>query len=231
MEILVAHTHADLGRDAASVLYDEGYDVERCALDPASGPSIATVEDRALLALVIADVERDVVLSMLGRLDIALLKTPCLVIWNTAERLDRIAALRAGADDVLPLPCHADELAARFHAVMRRSKRNWDRRLRVGRLVLNLDRRAAALDRKRLPLSQREFRLLEVLALRKGAVIRREALLRAVYNDLEEPDRPEPKIIDVYVARLRKKLLLASGGSTFIQPMSGGGFRLTDPSA
>lgn len=229
MEILVSHTHADLGRDAASVFYDEGYDVTRRTLDLAVGPSVAEIEAHALLALVVAERPPESVLGLLRRIDVALLKTPCLLIWDVEARADRVSALRAGVDDVLSAPCHADELAARFHAVLRRSKRNWDRRLRVGGLVLNLDRRSATIDRKRVPLTTREFRVLEVLALRKGSVLQREALLRAVYSDTDEPDRPDAKIIDVFVAKLRRKLLSASSGSTFIQPVAGGGFRLKDP--
>jgi len=116
-------------------------------------------------------------------------------------------------------------LMARIQAIVRRSYGHADSTLRIGRLTLDLQREAAAIDGVPVPLKRNEYRFLELLAMRKGKLVTRDAVLDHLY---EGRDEPCPKIIDVYICKLRKKLAAASGGDNFIQTVWGRGHILCD---
>jgi two-component system cell cycle response regulator CtrA len=79
-----------------------------------------------------------------------------------------------------------------------------------------------------VPLTGKHYKVLELLSLRKGFVLTKEMFLDHVYGGVDEPD---PKIIDVYVCKLRKKLARTAGGSRCIEPVWGRGYTLRDPAA
>ena len=68
--------------------------------------------------------------------------------------------------------------------------------------------------------------MLELLSLRKGTFLTREVLLNHLYGGMDEP---EPKIIDVFICKLRKKLANASSGKNYIETAWGGGYVLREP--
>jgi len=76
-----------------------------------------------------------------------------------------------------------------------------------------------------VPLTTREFQLLELLALRQGSTITKEMILNRMYGGMDEP---ELKIIDVYICKLRKKLAAASGGKDYIETVWGRGYMLRE---
>ena len=80
---------------------------------------------------------------------------------------------------------------------------------------------------KRVPLTTREYQLLELLAGRQGSTITKEMILNQMYGGMDEP---ELKIIDVYICKLRKKLGEVSRGKDYIETVWGRGYMLRDPS-
>lgn len=152
--------------------------------------------------------------------------TPVLVLTGDAGTEDKLRCFGLGADDFLPKPFHGEELIARIRAIVRRSHGHADSMVHVGRLSVNLDEKSAAVDEVPLSLSPREYQILEVLALRKGATVTKEAFLNHLYGGLDEP---EPKVIDVYVCKIRRKLQDALGPGQHIETVWGRGYSLRDP--
>ena len=118
---------------------------------------------------------------------------------------DRVAGLDTGADDYLVKPFAFPELSARIRALLRRGKSEPVASLRIGTLEIDPVTRTVLREGLRLELTVREFELLEFLARNKGRVVSREMLARDVWK---EPGRATPldNVIDVHMARLRKKL-------------------------
>jgi two-component system cell cycle response regulator CtrA len=105
---------------------------------------------------------------------------------------------------------------------------NGDRRgaISTGKLVVNLDNRAASVDDRQVRLTNKEYNILELLSLRKGTTLTKEMFLNHLYSGVDEP---ELKIIDVFVCKLRKKLAQATGGKHYIETVWGRGYVLRDP--
>ena len=159
--------------------------------------------------------------DVLRKLRVSKVKTPILILSGLAAIEDKIKGLGFGADDYMTKPFHKDELVARIHAIVRRSKGhaqsviNTDDLLHQSRHQNGRDqRRARAFDRK-------EYQMLELLALRKGMTLTKEMFLSHLYGGMDEP---EVKIIDVFICKLRKKLANASGGKDYIETIWGRGY-------
>jgi two-component system cell cycle response regulator CtrA len=100
--------------------------------------------------------------------------------------------------------------------------------IRIGRLDINLDApRFVTVDGKPVPLTGKEFGILELLTLRKGTIVTKEMFLDHLYSGRDEPSL---KIIDVFLCKLRKKLAQATGGHHFIETVWGRGWVLRDDS-
>jgi DNA-binding response OmpR family regulator len=98
--------------------------------------------------------------------------------------------------------------------------------IRTGRLLVDLEARVASIGDQPVRLTPKEYAVLELLCLRKGATLTKEMFLDHLYGRMNEP---EPKIIDVFVCKLRKKIAKASGGSHYIETIWGRGYVLRDP--
>jgi len=97
--------------------------------------------------------------------------------------------------------------------------------IRTGKLVVNLDAQVVSVDDRPVLLSGKEYGILELLSLRKGTILTKEMFLNHLYGGMHEP---ELKIIDVFVCKLRKKLVQATGGSHYIETVWGRGYVLRD---
>jgi DNA-binding winged helix-turn-helix (wHTH) protein len=86
--------------------------------------------------------------------------------------------------------------------------------IRTGKLAVNLDTRVVSVDNQPVHLTGKEYAILELLSLRKGTIVTKEMVLDHLYGEMDEP---EPKIIDVFVCHLRKKLARATGGNHYIE--------------
>ena len=164
--------------------------------------------------------------EVLRSLRSAKVRTPVLILSGLASIEDKIRGLGLGADDYLSKPFHKDELIARIHALVRRSKGHADSVIAIGDLIINLEFRYVEVQGRKLHLTGKEYQMLELLALRIGSTLTKEMFLNHLYGDMDEP---EAKIIDVFICKLRKKLANASGGQDFIETIWGRGYTLREP--
>lgn len=156
------------------------------------------------------------------------INTPVLVLTGDGSTDHKLRCFKLGADDFLPKPANCDELIARIRAIVRRTYGHAAPVLQVGRLSINLDDRTARVDDVPLNLSHCEYQTLEVLALQKGETVTKEAFLNHLYGGIREP---EPKVIDVYICKIRKKLDEALGAGPHIETIWGRGYALRQPAA
>jgi two-component system cell cycle response regulator CtrA len=164
--------------------------------------------------------------EVLRTLRVSKVETPILILSGANGIEDKVKGLGFGADDYLTKPFHKDELVARIHAIVRRSQGHAQSVVQVGDLVVDLDKKTATVDGSQVSLTGKEYRMLEVLCLRKGSTITKEMFLNQLYGGLDEP---EIKIIDVFMCKLRKKLANASGGKEYIETVWGRGYQLRVP--
>ena len=128
--------------------------------------------------------------------------TPILMLTARAGVEDRVAGLDAGADDYLKKPFAAAELAARVRALLRRGPRLVESRLTLGPIEIDAASRLAVAGGRELPLTAREFDILEVLARHRGRIVTRSNLLIAVWGEGVNSGES----LDVLLTRLRRKL-------------------------
>jgi two-component system cell cycle response regulator CtrA len=163
--------------------------------------------------------------EVLRSLRVSKVKTPVLVLSGMSSIEDKVKGLGFGADDYLTKPFHKDELIARIHAIVRRSKGHAQSVITIDDLIVNLDQKTVEVGGARVLLTGKEFQMLELLALRKGSAITKEMFLNHLYGGMDEP---ELKIIDVFICKLRKKLANASQGKNYIETIWGRGYVLRE---
>lgn len=164
--------------------------------------------------------------EVLRTLRLSKVKTPILILSGLAGIEDKVRGLGFGADDYLTKPFHKDELVARIHAIVRRSKGHAQSVITTGDVTVNLDTKTVEVDTQRVHLTGKEYQMLELLSLRKGTTLTKEMFLNHLYGGMDEP---ELKIIDVFICKLRKKLSAATSGSNYIETVWGRGYVLRDP--
>ena len=136
-------------------------------------------------------------------------------------RDDKIKGLGFGADDYMTKPFHKDELVARIHAIVRRSRGHVQSVINTDDLCANLDTKMVEINGSRVDVTGKEYQMLELLAIRRGSTLTKEMLLSHLYGGMDEP---EVKIIDVFICKLRKKLANTSGGKDYIETVWGRGY-------
>jgi two-component system, cell cycle response regulator CtrA len=164
--------------------------------------------------------------EVLRRLRLSQVRTPTLILSGLAGIQDKVKALGLGADDYMTKPFHKDELVARIHAIVRRSKGYARSVVQAGDLILNLDSKTVDVNGARVHLTRKEFQMLELLCLRNGTSVSKEMFLTDLYGGIDEPNS---KIIDVFICNLRKKLGRASFGKNYIKTEWGRGYVLQQP--
>jgi two-component system cell cycle response regulator CtrA len=164
--------------------------------------------------------------DVLRQLRLARIETPILILSGADDTESKIKGFGFGADDYLTKPFHREELVARIHAIIRRSKGHSQSVIRTGLINVNLDAKTVDVASKTVHLTGKEYQMLELLSLRKGTTLTKEMFLNHLYGGMDEP---ELKIIDVFICKLRKKLSEATGGETYIETVWGRGYVLRDP--
>jgi two-component system cell cycle response regulator CtrA len=154
-------------------------------------------------------------------------ETPVLILSGLTRPQAKVKGFGMGADDYITKPFDKAELVARIQAVIRRSKGYSQPLLKIGNLQLNLDSRDVLVDGNQVHLTGKEYAILELLVLRKGMVLTKEAFLNHLYGGIDEP---EMKIIDVFICKLRKKLAQAGAGN-LIGTVWGRGYMMRDPNS
>ena len=180
--------------------------------------------DIIVLDLLLPDMEG---YEVVRRMRAARMETPVLILSGLSKPGAKVKGFGLGADDFISKPFDKAELVARMQAVVRRSKGYSQPTLRVAGLQLNLDSREVTINGLQIHFTGKEYSILELLVLRKGMVLTKEAFLNHLYGGMDEP---EMKIIDVFICKLRKKLTQAGAGN-LIGTVWGRGYMLRDPSA
>lgn len=164
--------------------------------------------------------------EVLRQLRLAKVETPILILSGADDTESKIKGFGFGADDYLTKPFHREELVARIHAIIRRSKGHSQSIIRTGKIAVNLDAKTVDAGGKGVHLTGKEYQMLELLSLRKGTTLTKEMFLNHLYGGMDEP---ELKIIDVFICKLRKKLSNATSGENYIETVWGRGYVLRDP--
>jgi two-component system cell cycle response regulator CtrA len=178
--------------------------------------------DIVLLDLLLPDIEG---YEVVRRMRLARNETPVLIVSGLTRPQAKVKGFSLGADDFISKPFDRSELLARMRAVTRRSKGFGQPTIRIGLIELNLDSREVTVDGREVFLTGKEYSILELLVLRKGMVLTKEAFLNHLYGGMDEP---EMKIIDVFICKLRKKLAQA-GVDNLIETLWGRGYMIREP--
>ena len=225
MNILVVEDDARVADFIRNGLMAEGWEVT-VAPDGETGLELVDRErfDVIVLDLVLPGVSgQDLCRRMRARKDL----TPVLILSALSKVTDTVAGLRLGADDYLAKPFDFDELLARIHALARRSRafETTDIKkdlLEVGPIRFDLRSLDVHYEDKKLELTAKEREILRLFLSSPGQVFSRERILNDVWGANADPLN---NIVDVYMARLRKKL--AERGA-MIETIRGAGYRLND---
>jgi two-component system cell cycle response regulator CtrA len=164
--------------------------------------------------------------EVLRALRLARVETPILILSGADDTDNKVKGFGFGADDYLTKPFHREELVARIHAIIRRSKGHAQSIIRTGKVTVNLDAKTVEVSGRPVHLTGKEYQMLELLSLRKGTTLTKEMFLNHLYGGMDEP---ELKIIDVFICKLRKKLSAATDGDNYIETVWGRGYVLRDP--
>lgn len=225
MRVLLIEDDSTLTRSIELMLNSEGFNVYSTDLGE-EGLDLGKLYDYdiILLDLNLPDMHG---YDVLRQLRTAKINTPILILSGIIEMETKVKGLGFGADDYLTKPFHKEELVARIHAIIRRSKGHSQSVIHTGKISVNLDSKTVDVNKSRVHLTGKEYAMLELLSLRKGTTLTKEMFLNHLYGGIDEP---ELKIIDVFICKLRKKLAKATDGDNYIETVWGRGYVLSDPS-
>jgi two-component system, OmpR family, copper resistance phosphate regulon response regulator CusR len=201
--VLVVEDEKKIADGLRAVLGLEGYEVTH-APSGEDGFFRLTTERYDLLMLDLGFPGRDG-LDVLQAVRSKDKELPVLILSARDEVETRVRSLRGGADDYLVKPFHTEELLARTEAILRRGRTDVVLRLKVGDLFMDLVGRKAVRAGRPLELTMREFELLEYLMRHADGVVSRDMLARDVWKEVNRAT-PLDNVIDVHIARLRKKV-------------------------
>ena len=224
MRVLLIEDDSATAQSIELMLKSEGFNVYTTDLGE-EGVDLGKIYDYdlILLDLNLPDMSG---LDVLRQLRVSKINTPIMILSGTAEIDTKVKSFGGGADDYMTKPFHKDELVARIHAVVRRSKGHAQSVIKTGDITVNLDAKTVEVGGGRVHLTGKEYQMLELLSLRKGTTLTKEMFLNHLYGGMDEP---ELKIIDVFICKLRKKLAAATEGANYIETVWGRGYVLRDP--
>lgn len=150
---------------------------------------------------------------------------PILVVSGNNSVDDRIMALGAGVDGYLTKPFDKHELLAHLEAIIRRANGHSSLQIEIGNLEIDLHRKVVNVDGKTVALTRKEYEIVNLLGVRKGAVLSKASFINHLYGGRDEP---ESKIVDVFVCKLRHKLKKAGLKGAAIETVWGQGYKLVE---
>lgn len=220
MRILLVEDDAAVAQSVELMLRSEGFNVYTTDLGE-EGVDLAKLYDYDLILqdLNLPDMSG---FDCIKQIRTAKIRTPILILSGMSGIQDKVKGLSLGADDYLTKPFHRDELVARIHAIIRRSKGHAASRVTVGAVTIDFDTRTVEVNGERVNLTGKEYQMLELMALRRGMTLTKEMFLNHLYGGMDEP---ELKIIDVFICKLRKKLT-AAGAPNAVVTVWGRGYLL-----
>ena len=225
MRVLLIEDDSATAQTIEVMLKSEGFNVYTTDLGE-EGVDLGKIYDYDLILLDLSLPDMSG-LDVLRQLRVARIDTPVMILSGTTEIDTKVKSFGGGCDDYMTKPFHKDELVARIHAVVRRSKGHAQSVIKTGEILVNLDAKTVEVSGSRVHLTGKEYQMLELLSLRKGTTLTKEMFLNHLYGGMDEP---ELKIIDVFICKLRKKLANATGMAAPIETVWGRGYVLRDPS-
>lgn len=213
MRVLAVEDEPQLLRLISRALREEGYAVDEAADgDEALYKATTWDYDCVILDLMIPRIDGIQVLERLRQTK----RTPVLILTARDAIADRVRGLDAGGDDYLVKPFDLAELFARVRALVRRASGQAASRIELGDIVVDTSSRSVTCAGEPMPLTAREYGLVELLALHKGELVTRSQ----IYDHLfDENSDTLSNLVDVHVANIRRKL-----GRDFIQTRRGLGY-------
>ncbi len=222
MRVLLVEDDLTAAHGLSLILIRSGAIVEHAATgEEAIGLTRHYEYDIVLLDLILPDVEG---YEVVRRMRTFRNDTPVLILSGMSRPQAKVKGLSLGADDFITKPFNISELMARVQAITRRRKGYSQPAVRLGSIELNLDSREVIVNGREVRLTSKEYSILELLVLRRGKLLTKDAFLNHLYNGTDEPER---QIIDLYMCRLRKKLA-AAGADNLIDTVWGHGYLLRD---
>ncbi|MGC9271073.1 response regulator transcription factor [Acidiphilium sp.] len=201
------------------VVVDETSEAEE-ALD------LARFYDYDAVLLRITDT-RPAEIELIRRLRIGGLRCPIVAVAHSLGEAGRLRVLEAGVDDLIVSATSQEEIFLRVQNQVRRSRGFQSPSLVLGNIEINMNAKKIFVGAHEVTLTKKEYQIVEILALRKGCVLSKEAILDHLYGGLDEPN---PKIIDVFICKIRKKLL-AMGADDLIETNWGRGYMVVEKRA
>jgi two-component system OmpR family response regulator len=221
MRILVVEDDVRLAQTVARGLRESGFAVDVVGDGEEADAAAATTEYDVIVLDVLLPGGEDG-FSICRRLRRRGTRTRILMLTALETVEDRVRGLDAGADDYLVKPFAFRELVARLRALSRRHLDSASAVLRAGRLHFDTSAREVSVDAAVVPLTTKEAAVLEMLLLHPNALLSRRQLEDHVWSHDEAPGS---NLVEVYIARIRQKLLRA-GLDDPIVTVRGGGYRL-----
>jgi two-component system response regulator QseB len=221
MRVLIVDDDEDLAGLAQAHLRRAGLTVDLAGdVEAARAACAGVAYDAMVLDLGLPDGDG---LALLADFRKAKRQFPILILSGRGRADQRVAGLKAGADDYLAKPFDAEEMVARVQALLRRPAAIASSALGEGNLAVDVEAQVARVDGKDLKLTRRELGVLGALVRRPGHVVSRAQLEDALYGFGEEI---ASNAIEVYVSALRKRLKEA-GADCVIETQRGLGYKLT----
>lgn len=221
MRILLVEDQADLARQLERSLVQANHEVQTAR----DGPGAVDAAVTGLFDLLVLDVNLPGFdgFEVLQRIRKASVPSRVLMLTARSEVGDRVAGLKAGADDYLTKPFAMEELLARIDALGRRGGEVESARiLKAGDLSMDVDRRRVTRTGERVDLSPREFEVLQVFMKEPGRTFSRDEICERIWEREHEYDT---RTVEIFVMRLRKKLD-RKGTPSVIETIRGMGYAL-----
>ncbi len=223
--VLVVDDEPQILRALQTNLRGGGYDVTTAAgAEQAIAAAAIRPPDAVILDLILPDGSGTDVCRELRRWT----SVPILVLSAVGDEQEKVAALDAGADDYVTKPFGMEELLARLRAALRRASPSTEPVVRIGDLVVDLERHAVTMGGREVTLTPIEFSLIRYFAQNEGKLLTHPMILREVwgpgYGD-------ESHYLHVYISQLRRKIEPDPTRPRYILTETGAGYRLVNPVA
>lgn len=222
MKILVFSNSLD-SRDALTTFFKSKLVVVDETSESEEALDLARVYDYDAVLLRLTDT-RPADIDMIRRLRIGGLRCPCVAVSYALGEANRLRVLEAGVDDLIVSATSQEEVFLRVQNQVRRSRGFQSSSLVIGNVEINMNAKKIFVAGNEVSLTKKEYQIVEILALRKGCVLSKEAILDHLYGGLDEPN---PKIIDVFICKIRKKML-ARGADDLIETNWGRGYMVIE---
>jgi len=217
VRILIVEDYPPVRDAVAQALLEEGFTVD---IAPNGRAGLERLDERHYDALVVDVMMPEMSgLDMVGTLRARGDTTPALLLTALDGLEDRVRGLDGGADDYMVKPFAIPELVARVRALVRRGYGARPRVVQVGPVSIDTTARTASIEGHLVPLTTREYALLEYLSMRAGQVVTREEICEHIYEERVKSSN----VVDVYIGYLRRKLTDA-GAPPILHTRRGAGY-------